>query len=463
MQTQKKTVPHVYLILLGLILLSSLLTYLIPAGTYERIQDEATGQTIVVAGSYSAAKASPVPVWKIPEEIFLALLDSSASKLIFFILFIGGSFELVMQTGSIQALLSKILTGFESKRLLIIPVFITLFSILGFSMGLATSAIVFVPIGILAARRLNLSPMMGTAIVVLGTNAGFAAGIYNPFSVGIAQTIAELPLFSGAWIRWLLLLCLILVTSGYLMFYAKHFDHHDTARLMNENSSVTVSLDNKKQPVSLSFRQKLVLVVFAVGFSFIAFGLSIGEWKTEKIAVSLLLLGIGCGIVYGFSPNKLCEIFVQGCKQMMTGVFVIGLAAAMRMILADGKILDTIAQALINAGKNVPSVIALLGLFYGNAALDLVITSGSAHAAVAMPVMVPIADALGLTRQGTVLAFQLGDGLVNLCSPLSTTLTGTLAISGIPFTKWIRFFYPLVGLYLVIGTLFILLASVTGY
>lgn len=451
-----KTIPHVFLILLGLILLSSLMTYLVPAGTFERIQDASTGQMVVLAGSYSPTAASPVAVWQIPLKIFHALSYGPTTKLIFFVLFISGSFEIVMQTNSIQSLLEHTLSSFHSKKLWIIPLFIALFSIPGFTMGLASSAIVFVPLGILAARRLGYSPIIGMAIVMLGTNAGFAAGIFNPFSVGIAQTIAALPLFSGAWLRWLLLICLVLVTSAYLIIYAKYFDK-------NEIFHTEVKNEKNKPPAPLSLRQKVVLVVFLIGFLGISVGLSIGEWTTETIAVYLLLLCIVCGSIYGFSPNKLCELFTHGCKRMITGVFVIGLASTIRLILTEGQIMDTIANVLIRIGINTPRTVGLMGLFYGNAALDLIITSGSAHAAVAMPIMIPIADALGLTRQSAVLAFQLGDGLVNLCSPLSTTLTGCLAISDISFVKWVRFFYPLVAIYLITGTLFILLAAATSY
>jgi len=148
---------------------------------------------------------------------------------------------------------------------------------------------------------------------------------------------------------------------------------------------------------------------------------------------------------------------------MMKGVVVIGLAATIRLILSEGNIMDTIAYELTGFAYHFPVWAKLMGMFYGNAVLDFIITSGSAHAAVAMPIMLPMADYLGLSRQATVFAFQLGDGLVNLTSPISTTLTGVMAVSGISYGKWIRFFLPLVGIYMVIGTLFILLAGAVGY
>jgi uncharacterized ion transporter superfamily protein YfcC len=366
-----------------------------------------------------------------------------------------------MQTGSITSFFEKMLSIFQNKKIWIIPVFVTLFSIFGFTMGLATASVIFVPIGILAARMLKFDKLTGTAMVALGTNAGFAAGIFNPFSVGVAQTIAEVPLYSGAWIRWLLLLFLIPVTSGYIMYYAKKYDvQSDTDK--NHLDEWNISKE-KEYMRTLSIRQKLVLLLFLSSFTVIACGLSIWEWKVNHIASLFLLTGLLCGFVYGFKANEVCDIFVNGCRKMMKGVFVIGLAATMRHILSEGQILDTITVFLTGFSKHLPDFGKLLGMFYGNAVLDFLVTSGSAHAAIAMPIMTPMADCLGISRQATVLAFQLGDGLVNLCSPLSTTLTGVLAVSDISFSKWVKFFYPLVAIYMLIGTAFIILAGITGY
>lgn len=476
---QKDRTPHTFVILFFLVFLACFLTHVIPAGEFERIKDAASGQTVVVDGSYTGMENSPVAVWSIPAKLFEALTSGSTSKLIFFIFFIGGSFEIIQQTGSITAFFENLLGAFQKKRFWIIPIFVALFSIPGFTMGLSTTSVIFVPIGILAARMLGFGKLTGTAMVALGVNAGFAAGIYNPFSVGVAQTIAEVPLFSGAWIRWLLLVCLLAATSFYIMHYATKFDRESgdngkcsgkdcTAEITNEITvggnewSAELLKDGKVQKI-LTFRQKLVLIIFLMAFGIVTYGISAWDWKVQDISMLFLMTGIVCGIVYGFKVNEICDMFVNGCKRMVKGVFVIGLAAAMRLILYDGHIMDTITFYLTGFAKGFPAWAKLMGMFYGNAALDFLITSGSAHAAVAMPIMIPMADYLGLTRQSVVFAFQLGDGLVNLCSPISTTLTGVLAVSGISYGKWVKFFFPLVGIYIAIGTVFIFLAGMVGY
>lgn len=458
-KSKVKPIPHVYIILFLLILISCLLTYIIPAGEFERVKDSATGQTVVLADSYHHTENKPVKIWLIPVKFFEALTSSTASQLIFFILIVGGSFEITMQTRSITSFFSKVLIIFKNKRIFFIPIFISLFSVLGFTVGLTTTSVIFVPIGILAAKMLGYDVLTGTAMVALGANAGFAAGIFNPFSVGIAQTIAEVPLYSGAWIRWILLVCLVSSTSLYIMRYAKKHDINSDIDYNKLNETIT---DMEKNNL-LSIRQKFVLMIFISTFAIITYALVAYKWNIDKIAALFITTSILSGFVYGLKANRICSIFVEGCKKMMTGVFVIGLVATMRLILSEGQILDTIAYFLIKPISNAPNYLKLMSMFYGNAALDFLITSGTAHASVVMPIMIPMTDYFGIIRQACVLSFQLGDGLVNLCSPLSTTLTGILAVSDIPYQKWVKFFYPLVGIYMIIGTAIILLSSFVGY
>lgn len=452
-------IPHVYVILFFLILACCILTYVIPAGEFERIQDSTTGQTIVIAESYERATNNPVAIWRIPSKFFEALVSKTTDRLIFFIFIIGGSFEIIMQTGSIVAFFNKILVMFKNKRIFIIPLFVSLFSILGFTVGLTTTSIIFVPIGILAARMLGFDLITGTAMVALGANAGFAAGIFNPFTVGIAQTIAEVPLYSGAWMRWVLLICLIIATNTYIMYYAKNHDKNSDI----DQHEINVLLSDIEKDNILSLSHKIVLLIFLSTFLIITYALVSYNWNIDSIAALFLTTSILSGFVYGFKANQICNIFIDGCRKMMTGVFVIGLAATMRLILSEGQILDTIAYFLIKPISNAPNWLKLMSMFYGNAALDFLITSGTAHASIVIPIMTPMTDYFGISRQSCVFAFQLGDGLVNLCSPLSTTLTGILAVSNISYGKWVKFFFPLVGIYLVIGTSFILFASLVGY
>lgn len=458
MKTKSKKISlHVFVLLFILVLAASLMTYVIPGGEFERVKNEATGETIVIADSYKEVDSQPVEPWTLPHKFYEALSASKTAGLIFFIFIIGGSFEVVMHTGSLTALCERLLYCFRNKRRWIIPIFVSLFSVFGFTMGLSTASVIFVPIGIAAAAMLGFDRLTGVAMVALGTNAGFAAGIFNPFSVGVAQTLAEVPLYSGAWIRVLLLIVLVPATSLYLMRFADKRGQLDPEA---QENTITPS-SCKAEP--LTSRQKLVLIEFVILFSILIIGVSALHFKTADIAVTFLIMGFLVGLTAGFGLNQTCETFIAGCRKMVKGSLVIGLAATMRQVLADGMILDTITRSLTGLVYYFPKWAQLTGMYLSNAGIDLVITSGSAHAAVVMPIMTPMADFLGLTRQSAVLAFQLGDGLVNLTSPISTTLTGILAVSELSYDKWIRFFLPLVGIYLVIGACFMILAGAVGY
>ena len=446
---KQKKFPHTFILLFGLVFIACLLTYLIPAGRYERIFDDTVNQTLVVPGSYQVVAQQAVAPWLILHKFYEAVCLPSTASLMWLILITGGAFEVIMQTGCLFKLCSLVLARMKGRELWIIPIFISLFSVFGFTMGMATASVVFVPLGLAAASTLGLDKLSGVAIVALGVNAGFTAGIFNPFSVGIAHNIAELPLFSGSWLRWVTLPILLAVTSGYIMFYAKR---HRTAAL-NSNDASTV----------MTRREKISILVFVMGFLILTGGISLWNWETDDIVVMFLIIGSVVGLASGLSPNRICENFLAGCRKMMKGILVIGIAATMRLILNDGNILDTITNSLTNLVYTLPAPIQLLGIFFSVSVFNLLVTSGSTKAVLVMPILTPMADFLGLSRQATVYAFQLGDGLTNLASPISTTLNGVMAVSEITYGQWIRFYAPLVGLYMIVGTLLTLFASIIGY
>lgn len=448
-ERKQRQTPHVFVILAVLLLLASALTWLVPAGSYKREFHEAAGQTVVVPGSFAYTEPSPVAPWQLPRLLFEALTTGSAPQLIFFVLLLGGAFEIILESGAVTALCAWVIRRFQRRRAWLVPAFLAVFSVFGFTMGLTTASIIFLPLGLAAAKSLGYDEKTGMAMVMLGTNAGFAAGIYNPFSVGVAQTIAELPPYSGAWLRWLLLAALVPATAAYILRRAGEPACSGKGELFAEQT--------------LSPRQGLILALLFGALALVVWGVGAQGWKVPEIAAVFLALGVVCGAAAGFPANRICALEVAGCRKMVSGALTIGLAAALRLVLVRGGILDSVVYGLLQLVERLPAWGQLLGMFYANALLDLLITSGSGHAAVAMPLMVPLADALGLSRQAAVLAFQLGDGLVNLVSPISNTLVSCLALSGVSYQKWLRYFLPLVGIYLIIGTGFMFLAGAVGY
>lgn len=442
--------PHVLLILTALLLLAAALTWLVPSGSFERVFNEAAGQTVVVPGSFAYTDPFPVALRRLPRLIFEAFSAGTAPRLIFFLFFLGGAFEIILESGAAAALCAWVVRRLRRRRAWVVPAFVGVFSVFGFTMGLTTASIVFLPLGMAAAKSLGYDEKTGMAMVMLGTNAGFAAGIYNPFSVGVAQAIAELPLYSGAWLRWLLLAALTVSTSLYIVRRAGKPALPDGPAVPEDQPALTP-------------RQGAVLALLLAALALVIRGVGARGWSVPELAAVFLVTGILCGIAAGFGANEICALQIAGCRKMVPGALTVGMAAALRLVLTEGGILDTIVYGLLHAVGGLPAWGQLLGMFYANALLDPLITSGSGHAAVAMPLMVPLADALSLSRQAAVLAFQLGDGLVNLVSPVSNTLVSCLALSGVSYPKWLRYYLPLVGIYFLIGTAFMLLAGAVGY
>ena len=262
-ERKQRQTPHVFVILAVLLLLASALTWLVPAGSYQREFHEAAGQTVVVPDSFAHTAPSPVVPWRLPLLLFEALAAGSAPQLIFFVLLLGGAFEIILESGAVAALCAWVIRRFRRRRVWL---------------GLTTASIVFLPLGIAAAKSLGYDEKTGVAMVMLGTNAGFAAGIYNPFSVGVAQTIAELPPYSGAWLRWLLLAALVPVTAAYIV----------------QRAGEPV-LSGEREPLAeeaLTPRQGLVLALLFGALATVVWGVGARGWKVPEIAAVFLVLGI---------------------------------------------------------------------------------------------------------------------------------------------------------------------------
>ena len=447
MRKENKTV-HTFVILFGLILLASILTYAVPSGIFERMEDPQLGRTVVIEGTYETVDNRPVKPWLILNKFYQAICQPQTAGLMFFIMIIGGCFEIILAADSVRNLCFFLARKMRCRRFAVIPAFVCFFSIFGFTMGLATASVIFVPVGIAVGKALGFDRITSIAMVALGTNAGFTAGIFNPFSVGIAQTIAQVPIFSGQWLRWILLIALNLSTSLYIMNYGKNH-----AGVLPEEPAAG-KLELKDKVLSGEFAGLFILLIYGIGRY---------QWGQEQIVVAFMAGALVMGLSGGMEVSRICSAFTRGCQRMVKGVLVIGFAAAIRFILTEGNILDTITYQLTKLTGAVPGFLQLTSIFIFVALFNFLVTSGSTKAALIMPILTPMADFLGLSRQAAVFAFQLGDGLTNLASPISTTLNGVLAVSEESYSKWIGFYMPLVAINLAVGAVFTWIALVAGY
>lgn len=459
-QKKKWKTPHTFVILVAIIIIAAIATYLIPAGEFTRFKDAATGKTLVEAGSYHRIASNPLNPLLIPSAIYTGIVKSAST--ITFMLIIGGAFEVITSTGALTALCKKLSKTFSKHKYAVIPVFLTLFSIFGFTMGMSSEVMIFVPIGITLALFLGLDKVTGTAMIALGAAVGFTAGILNPFNVGVAQDIAELQLFSGMAYRIVILVILLAATSAYIIIYAKKVAANpEKSVIYGIHEDTEYTFEDVSDSISKS--QIAVLVIMAAGFGILIYGLSKKGWYFEEMSGLFIFMGIACGLVSGYGPSRIAKEFGNGAKGIVVGCLIIGIARTVEVILSDAKILDTIVYGIVNIVNVMPGSIKAVGMFICQSLINCVIVSGTGQAAVTMPLMVPVSDLVGISRQTAVLAFQLGDGFSNSVLPMSSSLMGYLAVSKIPYSKWLKFMMPLFLIWTALGCLFMLGALIIGY
>ena len=451
--------PHTYVIIFVMIVLAALLTHIVPAGSYDRYENS-NGTTVVDPNSFHAVEANPAGIMDVFEAIPAGLEDTAS--LIFFVFIVGGAFQVINGTGAIDLLIGKLIRSLKGHEQLIIPIFLFVFSLGGAVMGMSNEVLPFVPIGIMLARKAGYDALVGTSIVTLGASAGFAAGAMNPFNVGIAQGIAELPIYSGIQVRIVLHVLFLLVASIYIMRYAARVKADPTRSYVRE-LELDAELEELDEGKQVSIRHYLVLLTFFAGLAWIIWGVIRYAWGTSDMQPVFLVMAVVGGAVGGLNPNQIAKEFVNGAKALTYGALVIGIARGILVVLQNGMILDTIVCEFAQVLQQLPAAVTPLGMLVIHAILNLVIPSGSGQAAATMPLFIPLADLTGVTRQVAVLAFQLGDGVTNSINPTASNMNGYLSLSKINYAQWLRFAGPLMGMWFLISAVAIVVCNTMGY
>lgn len=457
----KFKIPHTYALLFFLIIFVAILTYFVPAGEFDRAVDPDTGRTFVVADSFHNIDNSPVSVFGMFKAIPKGM--EKAGYIIFFVLMIGGSFGILQGTGAIDAGIGEIVKKTKGKEKLIIPVTMIIFSLAGAILGSAEEMLPFYPIVISLALALGFDTITGTAMVLLGAGAGFAGAFLNPFTVGIAQGISGLPLFSGIGFRLICYAIILSITIIYVYRYASKVQKNPEISPTYEEDKAhhdNFNLDNLPE---FTTRHKLVLSSFLVGLAFLAYGVvELGFYITELTA-TFLMIGIVAGIFGGLTINTIAEDFVNGSKELVYGALIIGLATSIMVVMEEGHIMDTIIYGLASVVQGLPPTLSAVGMFVVQSFINLIVPSGSGQAAVSMPIMAPMADVVGITRQSAVLAFQLGDGFSNVISPTSGYFMAALAIGGIKWDKWAKWMLPLFLIWSAVGAILVATSVIINF
>lgn len=457
----KIKIPHTYALLFIIVIIVVGLTYVVPAGQYDRVEDPATERIVVDPESYHHVEQTPVSIFGLFQAIPKGM--NQAGYIIFFVLMIGGAFGILQATGTIDAGIGSVVKNMAGKEKWMIPIIMIIFSLAGSMLGTAEEALPFYPIVIALALAMKFDTITGTAMVLLGAGAGFAGAFANPFTVGIAQEISGLPLFSGFAFRVVAYILILGSAILYVYRYAVKVRENPELSLTYEEDKKRRGDVNMDEMPEFTGRHKLVMLVLVTGIVVLALGVAMWGFYITELTALFLAIGIVAGIVGGLGINKIAESFVKGAQELVYGALIIGLATSIMVVMQEGNILDTVIHGLGTLVQGLPVALGGIGMFVVQSFINIIVPSGSGQAAVSMPIMAPMADIIGMTRQTAVLAFQFGDGFSNVISPTSGYFMAALAIGGIKWEKWAKFMWPLFLIWCAIAVVMLIIAVAIGY
>ncbi len=441
---KKKTFnfPHTIVFMLALILLFAIMTWVIPAGEFDT--EVVDGRTLYIPGTYHLVEQCGQSVWKTLQSIQAGFIKNAA---IFFMIFItGGAVYMLEETHALDAIFGKFAKLPKKATPLVVGMVMLFMSMVGSTGAFSNPIVALMPIGILLSSALGMDKTVGFIMVYYGSYIGFNVGATNVFTVGIAQSIAELPEFSGLGVRYLFHAVNFLITFIFAYNYMKKIQKDPTTSL-NYEPGMDVSAymgagisgidDTSDKKISAS--QLLSFGGFIVAVIAIVAGALKANWAVAQFTAVFVALAIYLAIVNRMGPNEAVKVFIKGCSTMTGAALIIGFAGTLPTLLSNGKIMHTVIYWLsVPISKVGPAFGAVL-MFWANLIINLFIPSGSGQAAAVMPIMVPIADMCGITRQVAVQAFQFGDGISNNIVPTAGTLMGCLAVADMnygKFAKW---------------------------
>ena len=430
----KARVPNTYVIIAMLIALCAVATWFVPGGQYVTAAD----------GTLVYEQVESVPqTWQVLSAIYHGFVKQAG--IIIFILVVGGAFWLLNATGAVSAGISRFIRRVGRYDKLVLVALTLLFSLAGAVFGMSEETIPFIGIVVPLVVSMGYDAFMGMLIVYVAANVGFSSAFLNPFTVGIAQGMAGLPLFSGMNYRLFCWGLLTLLMMLFVVLYARR------TRRVQEAALVETA-----EAPELTARQKWILLVLLATVVLLIVGVTCWDWYMPEITGLFLLMGIVCGIIAGFGANRIADELIAGARDILSAALVVGFASGIVVILQDGRIVDSILHSLQN-GLDGTSPVASLSAMYGiQALINFLIPSATAKAAITIPIMAPFADLVGVSRQAMVLAFQFGDGFTNMITPTSGVLVAALAMARIPYEKWVKWVWKGVVVLLVLGFLLLL-------
>ena len=449
------------IVLLGILLLATALTYFVDSGSYQR------DGRLVVPGTYQALEKDRSPAQLFdwgretapgqarPVSLIGTLMAIPAglermAGLIFMVLIIGGMFGVMTHTGAIDAGLEKLLHGLRGNIHVLVAILMVVYSAGSTFLGLASEYLLIIPLMVTMANRLGLSNVVGLAIVTVAVKAGYLASVTNPIPLSIAQPLVGLQIFSGAGFRFVSYLVFLAAGIAFVLFMIRS-EGHDA------------SVDRGFDDAPLSVRHRLVLAVVVAGVALLVFGSNRWHWSHVELSTYYIGLSIVVAVTGGLGAGEAADAFVRGMKKVLMASMLIGVASAIAITLEKGQVLDSIVHGLTGLIGEDNAWLSAIGMFFSQLALDFLIPSTSGQAAVSMPIMGPLGQLSGVSPQTTVLAFLFGNGITNLLTPTSGTLLAYLAAAQVGWAQWAKAVFWLWLIYIGIAVVMLTLAVRTGF
>lgn len=528
---KNKKIPHTYVIVFYIVVIAAICTWFVPGGEFQREQKlmpDGSSKTVIIPGSFQYIDNQP-QTWEIFSSIFDGFVDKA--DIIALILIIGGAFWIMNASKAIDIAIMSFLVftkKLENRKFIkyigvnniVLTLIMLMFSMLGAVFGMSEETIAFVIIFVPLAISMGYDSIVGVCICFVAAGLGFAGAMLNPFTIGIAQGLSDVPLFSGLEYRFFCWIIINIVGIGFILRYASKIKKDPKKSLVYEEdqywrdkAAEGIEMNVGRTPISAwitfigilavmsiySFTHSwtilsvggadsslnwpiipVLTVLFAFGgimalrksaqffvlhlLIFTIFYLIIGvmgyQWYIMEIATLFFVMGLASGIAMNYNPNKIVKLFIEGTSDILSAAFVVGLAGGIIIILQNGRIIDSmlfsVAESMNNLGK-FGSITVMYGI---QNMINIIIPSGSAKAALTMPIMAPFSDLIGISRQATIMAFQFGDGFTNMITPTSGILIGVLGVAKIPYEKWVKWITPFMIILIILGLL-LLIPTVT--
>jgi uncharacterized ion transporter superfamily protein YfcC len=456
--TPRFSFPSAYTILFALIVIVAALTWVIPAGQYERVASEALGKELPVAGTYALTDANPQGFFDVILAPIAGFYDpgsytANAIDVALFVLMIGGFIGVVTATGSIDAGIKRAMTRLKGREKWMIPILMGLFALGGTTEGMAEETLAFYVLLTPVMIAAGYDALTAVAVILLGAGVGVLGSTVNAFSTVIASDAAGIPFTDGLMLRFVILALTFAATVAYVMRYAARVKADPSRSLVFDRKEENEVHFRSTADANTDFTglHKIVLLLFGATFAVMIWGVSLGGWWMAEMSGLFLFAGIGIGLIGRLSEKGLVDAFVGGARDLLGVALIIGLARGIVVVMDAGHMTDTILHWAEGSVAGLSNVVFINVMYWIEVVMAFFVPSTSGLAVLSMPILAPVGDFAGVERSLIVTAFQSATGVVNLVTPTSAVVMGGLAIARVPYERWLRFVWPvLLGLTIII-------------